>query len=619
MTLGEVAGGQPEEKYGEPLIERLDSESFARRFSERSRQLAWFLGSGTSASAGIPTGWDMITDFKTRLYCAGTRTPRREVDPTGPIWQERVGSYFDGAHGLPPAGDPDEYAEAFEAVFPDPRDRRSYIESAIRRGSASFGHRVLASLITAGEVRCVFTTNFDPLVERTTVASDDLMPPERRCHLTVGALDSVERVVRCIRDDEWPLLVKLHGDYQSERLKNTTVELQEQDGRLRAALIEVLGRFGLIVVGYSGRDHSVMDALDEAVMQPGAMPAGLYWSARPGDVLLPRVNELLERADARGIDTCIVASENFDELAGDLEREIDMDSPLRTFVSELRSRPPVEPAPLPSIQAQRFPVLRCSALELLEIPTEAVEISLDRAVTSVEARRLVKEAGVRATVASRGEKVVAFGSEEDLVQAFAQVRGRISGRTPIDPGGSSVDLGLVYDAFTRALTGRRPLRPMLRHRGHQVLVQPPDVKRGDAGAVEARQRLQALKDAYAQDLTGNVKRIGRPFAEGLGIRLERWSGTWWCVYEPFTWVDLNDAPEAERDAAADWRRERWAQRYNPRWHDIIAAWAKLLAPEPDTGLLAHQTDGAGVGAAFRLSWTTAWSSPGRRIDVTVDD
>ena len=73
-------------------------------FAPRSRdgaRLAWFLGAGTSAAAGIPTGYDMILDFKTRLFSRRRASRGREVDPSDPLWRERIEDYFDGAQGCP--------------------------------------------------------------------------------------------------------------------------------------------------------------------------------------------------------------------------------------------------------------------------------------------------------------------------------------------------------------------------------------------------------------------------------------------------------------------------------------------------------------------------------------
>ena len=49
------------------VVSHVTSAEFARSFGCRASQLAWLLGAGASASAGVPTGSDMIADFKTRI------------------------------------------------------------------------------------------------------------------------------------------------------------------------------------------------------------------------------------------------------------------------------------------------------------------------------------------------------------------------------------------------------------------------------------------------------------------------------------------------------------------------------------------------------------------------
>ena len=131
---------------------------------------------------------------------------------------------------------------------------------------------------------------------------------------------------------------QLHGDFRSRRLKNTTDELRHQDVRLRRTLVESCIRFGLVVAGYSGRDSSIMDALDEAAGQSGAFPAGLFWFHRGEDPPAPRVRSLLTRAATNGVEAAIVPIENFDEALRDSVRLIgglDM-TVLHAFATERR-------------------------------------------------------------------------------------------------------------------------------------------------------------------------------------------------------------------------------------------------------------------------------------------
>ena len=419
------------------MVDSVASDEFARMFAQRAPQMAWLLGAGSSAAAGVPTGWDLIGEFKKRLYCAATDDSPREVDLGDPLWLERVNSHFDGKNGLPSTGHPSEYAVAFEAAYPRARDRRTFIEDVCRNAGPSFGHRVLGALISSGRTRCLFSTNFDDLIERSAVITNELVEPEKRSPLTVGALDLVERAERCVRDGSWPLLVKLHGDFQSEHLMNTVDELQRQDEQLRQLLARALCQFGLLVVGYSGRDDSIMDVLDEAASIDGSLPAGLWWVVRPGTEVLPRVDSLLARAESTGIECGLVESENFDEFAAQIEHAIDFEEPLREHVLALRPKPLVTPVPVPISSGTVFPVVRCSALELIELPREAREITVNEPLTSADARDLVKQAKTWATVAATGRQVLAFGADDEIKKAFAPVGGQFVGIAQLDPAANS--------------------------------------------------------------------------------------------------------------------------------------------------------------------------------------
>jgi hypothetical protein len=84
-----------------------------------------------------------------------------------------------------------------------------------------------------------------------------------------------------------------------------------------------------VVVGYGGRDQSIMHAFEEVLRHPKAFPGGLYWVAlRPARVL-PSVRELLEHAQRAGCDVSFIASDTFDDLAGDLQRQLELPAVLR--------------------------------------------------------------------------------------------------------------------------------------------------------------------------------------------------------------------------------------------------------------------------------------------------
>jgi hypothetical protein len=606
--------------------DRLTAGQFAMSFALRSANLAWLLGAGASADSFIATGYDMIVDFKAKMYCDAMGISRAEIDVGDPLWLARITNYFDGANGFPPSGSPGEYAVAFECVYPSEADRRRYIESQISRGRPSFAHRVLAGLIGTRQLPVIFETNFDSLVETASAVLYDAQDPSDRPNLTVASLDSADRAERCLRENAWPLLVKLHGDYQSTALKNTPAELQKQDERLRRVLVTALSRFGLVVVGYSGRDASVMEVLLEACNADLAYPNGLFWVVRPHVQLLPAVEELLDHAATKGVETHLVVAENFVELASSIERQIAFPEPVSRSIRASRPTPRVVPVPIPKDAAGTFPVLRTSALPILALPLEARRIRIRETKTTTELQQLLRDREKRGVaVACQGSEVTAFGSDADLLIGLEPLDPKIVGTVELHPESESWALGLAYEALVRGITWERPLRSRLdSRRGHALLLRSPDPVSLSPTALRDRAIIKEMNAAYGESrVDGRVPTIERPYAEAVRLSLEHHLNSWWCVFEPFTWVDLprrTDDPDAEVERrrmtliASDWRRERWAKRYNSRWDKLFAAWTNLLVPDrPTTIRFPSDRVTAGATAEFSILNYTAWSAP-RRIE-----
>lgn len=502
----------------------------------------------------------------------------------------------------------------------------------IKKGTPSFAHRVLGSLLTTQRVPCVFTTNFDQLVETATTVTDQLMLAGERAYMTVAAIDNADRAELCLRESRWPLLAKLHGDFQSVELKNTTNELKEQDAKIRRVLTTTCGQFGLLVVGYSGRDASVMETLSEALTQLNAFPGGIFWVARSAQSVLPAVAEFLQAAVNAGISATIVESPTFDELAGDIVDGIDLPPVLRRHVQESRPEPVLRDIPLSTQERRRFPVLQCSAVPVLLMPTAARRIEVTERITTVRARELVREAGVKALAASNGRDIAAFGSDDDLLLAFLPVGGRLAGTVELHPDKDSWARGLIYDALTRAVCRRKPLLPRLRRNGHSVIVAGDLPTHSKERVASRNAQRSGLQSAYSAALFGKVPGHGYPFSEGVKLRLDQAAGHWWCVFEPFTDVELPRSgcdedhnqdesveclatPFRRTNPVADWQRERWARRYHNVWSRILSAWAKILAGENGGAIHAlGLRDGVGLDAVFQLSPVTAWSRPSHEHD-----
>lgn len=574
----------------------------------------------------------MIRDFKAQIFCRETNLSKREIDTADPIWIDRIDAFFRQTSLLPPDGDPTEYAKAFEAVYPQPRHRRQYIDDAISKGTPCFGHKVLGSLMAAGKVDCVFTTNFDPLIEESAHSANAILSIDDQNRPTVAAIDSADRAMRCLNESDWPLIAKLHGDYQSIAIKNTGSELEEQDARMRHVLVEAGKRFGMVFVGYSGRDASIMEALTMVLDAPTPFPNGLYWLTSSASRLLPAVTDFLSRAQAAGVDVAVVECATFDELAADIIKTTDLPQPLFDRVMEGRPTPRLVPVQLPTAEARAFPVLRYSSLLVEGIPRTARRMRLAQSTSSPAVRKLLKENGVRATVAAQGRELAAFGRDQDILDALAPLGATLDGEVELDPIADSWAMGLLYDALVRSLARRLPLIPRYKRAGHSVVIAPS--REGD-DPERARRRAQVLsnlRSAYKSDLTGIIPGLGFSFQEGVFLKLDLVDRRWWCGFEPYTFVHIprpeepqggdlerpepsnadpmGARPDHAGDPAGDWRRERWAQRYNRNWAAIINAWAQLLTNTSDgTKRAFGLDDGAGIDAVFQVSPVTGWSRP----------
>ena len=117
-----------------------------------------------------------------------------------------------------------------------------------------------------------------------------------------------DRVYRGDADKEL-LYIALHGDYKYGALKNTESELDTQDDTLVKALQHELTNRDLIVMGYSGRDKSLMRALQQVYSVKGA--GKLFWCGY-GMNVSEEVESLIALSNENGRDAFYIPTEGFD-------------------------------------------------------------------------------------------------------------------------------------------------------------------------------------------------------------------------------------------------------------------------------------------------------------------
>ncbi len=548
----------------------------------------WLLGAGASASAGIPTAADMIWDFKQQLFVSQRKVPRHEIsDLSNPVVRNRLQRHVDAIGRLPSPGYPDEYAALFQAVYPAEADRRTYMDGKLAGAKPSYGHIALATLMKANRTRIVWTTNFDALVADACAAVFGSTG-----NLTTADLDSSTRAMQAIQEERWPVEVKLHGDFRSRRLKNTPEELRRQDSVMRRGLVNASLQNGLVVVGYSGRDDSVMESLGQAIAEPNAFPAGLFWLHRGDDAPFPRVADLLRRALNGGIEAALVSIDNFDEVMRDMIRLIrGLDTTtLDTFAQE---RQFWSAAPIPRGRKGR-PVVRLNALELKVMPSVCRLVACDIGGTA-EVREAVRRAGVDVIAVRSQHGVLAFGADADVRAAFERFgieRFDIHALDQRRQRYDSTERGLLRESLTSALERRGALSAVRRR--HSDLLAPHSPMNAEWS------RLREIVGTPTGKVTGLPQLRWR---EGVGVRLDWANDRLWMLFEPRIVFDGLD--DSDRFAAAEFARERTATRYNRKLNEMLEFWSKHLSH--DGAELRSIGTGDGIDAVFRLSSRTAGS------------
>jgi hypothetical protein len=296
----------------------MDQGEFTGRFCARPQNFAWFLGAGTSASAGLPTATDIIWDLKRRHYCREENQEIARQDVQNKAVRARIQSFME-SRGFPVLWAEDEYPAYFQKIFGDDKEQqRKYLKGILaeEKASLSIGNRVLGAMIAGGHCRAAFTTNFDSVVEKAVAEVSGQS-------LAAYHLEGSHAANQALNNEEYPIYCKLHGDFRYDSLKNLPADLATQNAALADCLRNAGNRFGFVVSGYSGRDRSIMDLFRAVLDTTNPFPHGFFWTGLKGCGPRPEVETLLQQGRAKGVTAHFVPIETFDALMLRLWRNLE--------------------------------------------------------------------------------------------------------------------------------------------------------------------------------------------------------------------------------------------------------------------------------------------------------
>jgi hypothetical protein len=248
--------------------------SLSVALAEAPGACACLLGAGVSVDAGVPTGWGIFQDGLHRLYRLEKNTDASPADEQLEHWLHERGYDTLG------------YSSLLDLIAPDPAIRREMLAGYFSGVEPGPAHEHLADLAVAGVLRVFVTTNFDRLLERALAARG--MEP-------VVVSDDATLVAAPRREHSDVFIVKAHGDYLQETIRNTPSELAVLDPKLTDELRAIADHYGLLVLGWSGSDPALAEIVRGRTSRYGA-----WWLSR-GESPTEPARTLIEAIGARTI------------------------------------------------------------------------------------------------------------------------------------------------------------------------------------------------------------------------------------------------------------------------------------------------------------------------------
>ena len=241
---------------------------------------ALLLGSGISFSAGIPTGWKVLSELCNRL-----------MQLQGGLEDDAI-SWYEKEYGMKAT-----YDEVLELLAKSSSERNGLLREFFEPTSEeqeegvktpTQAHKAIAELVYKGFIKVIITTNFDRLIEHAL----DTLNIQYQTLYHDSDIEGMKPIahVDCT-------VIKVHGDYRDMRFKNITNELKDYSAELTSLLKQIFNDHGVIVSGWSAEWDN---ALRNTIRGVKGRRYSWYWHSF-SENLNRFSNELVEYRDANVI------------------------------------------------------------------------------------------------------------------------------------------------------------------------------------------------------------------------------------------------------------------------------------------------------------------------------
>lgn len=542
-----------------------DQEALIRSIDVSPKGCMLLLGAGASATSGVLTAGQCIWDLKKQIFLTANPKTSLELflDVSLPNVQNTIQSWLDKQSKFPPLGHSDEYSFYLQYAYPKAEDRKYYFQSIIKNAVPHVGYRALAILLSKPKIKYIWTTNFDSLIVKSINLGQTRIIKE------IG-LDSLKRLTDINEIDDSGYVISLHGDFRYDSLKNTEDETQRLDDELRKLMRKTIECSPLIVIGYSGRDESVMSVLDEAANN-GKLQ-GLYWCVRTGEPRSERVSALINTLKQKGHEAEIVEINDFDDFMLRLSKYLLRVDPKISEIEELLKA--AEPQKAPFSLSGYYPDsnwIFSNGLEL-EIPKQIFQFEAREITSWADLRDSIKNTRILAGLSRN--KILAVGDLDEIKTVFESRLSSVINNIPIVEDGHSIPTvvhHILQDALVRAISENSGLA----------------------------HRYDLIWDCSTK---GNLLIEGKQFFyyPAMRVHISNEGKRFYLNLEPDIEVVDATGNKPERSIIKEAKRKVLTGQYNKFYHEALDKWEKILFNDKKQVVLSYP-DKSSTAVHFILS------------------
>jgi len=280
----------------------------------------------------------------------------------------------------------------------------------VRDKKPSIGFMCLSAMIEQQKINTVWTTNFDDLIEKAITGLN-----YKSCQIV--SPDNASTVQQFKTDI--PTVVKLHGDFRYDPLQNTDEELQKLEESLHQYFLDASAIRGLLVVGYSGSDESVIQTLEKALENLNAFPKGLIWCIPKDITPSERLSKLIEKANTQNQRSGFMVIDSFDYFLHELYTVCELKNEQIDSIAKERFEQR-RFFRLTQNQSNTIPIL-LNAIKATHFPKTvfSTKTKINGEGKWKKLREVLKDSNIVAAF-SRGETLSLFGNENEIKEVFKE-------------------------------------------------------------------------------------------------------------------------------------------------------------------------------------------------------